>query len=212
MVRRRSVSSGSGSPDETETLSSEHPVAARAQAHTSRPRQRRDCFIFCSEDANVGPGRMAPARSCRRKDTKNSAPRRPRRPLSSPRSDSGPFSAQPQTALRPTTPDHPTGRGQPSFLLSTTRRRPLAKLRPATLRPTFRRPAASHRPSAALLPAADPSPSRCRTAARRANAARTCFCLFLRAACTIFVALPGPHLARPLHGRPGAGHKPLSPA
>ena len=134
------------------------------------------------------------------------------RPLSSPRSDSGPFSARPQTALRPTTPDHPTGRGQPSFLLPTTRRRPLAKLRPATLRPTFRRPAASHRPSAALLPAADPSPSRCRTAARRANAARTCFCLFLRAACTIFVALPGPHLARPLHGRPGAGHKPLSPA
>ncbi len=129
-----------------------------------------------------------------------------------PRSDSGPFSARPQTALRPTTPDHPTGRGQPSFLLPTTRRRPLAKLRPATLRPTFRRPAASHRPSAALLPAADPSPSRCRTAARRANAARTCFCLFLRAACTIFVALPGPHLARPLHGRPGAGHKPLSPA
>ena len=80
------------------------------------------------------------------------------------------------------------------------------------LRPTFRRPAASHRPSAALLPAADPSPSRCRTAARRANVARTCFCLFLRAACTIFVALPGLHLARPLHGRPGAGHKPLSPA
>ena len=109
-------------------------------------------------------------------------------------------------------PDHPTGRGRPSFLLPTTRRRPLAKLRPATLRPTFRRPAASHRPSAALLPAADPSPSRCRTAARRANVARTCFCLFLRAACTIFVALPGPHLARPLHGRPGAGHKPLSPA
>ena len=78
--------------------------------------------------------------------------------------------------------------------------------------PTLRRPAASHRPSAAPRPAADPSPSRSRPAARRANAARTCFCLFLRAACTIFVALPGPHLARPLHGRPGAGHKPLSPA
>ena len=116
-----------------------------------------------------------------------------------------------QPSARPF-PDHPTGRGRPFFLLPTTRRRPLAKLRPATLRPTFRRPAASHRPSAAPLPAADPSPSRCRTAARRANAARTCFCLFLRAACTIFVALPGPHLARPLHGRPGAGHKPLSPA
>lgn len=121
------------------------------------------------------------------------------RPLLRPATDSPPTdypgpSDRPRPTLLPPDADPPAHRG------------------PFPLRPTFRRPAASHRPSAALLPAADPSPSRCRTAARRANAARTCFCLFLRAACTIFVALPGPHLARPLHGRPGAGHKPLSPA
>ena len=121
------------------------------------------------------------------------------RPLLRPATDSPPTdypgpSDRPRPTLLPPDADPPAHRG------------------PFPLRLTFRRPAASHRPSAALLPAADPSPSRCRTAARRANAARTCFCLFLRAACTIFVALPGPHLARPLHGRPGAGHKPLSPA
>lgn len=126
-----------------------------------------------------------------------------------PRSDSGPFSARPQTALRAAVPG-PSDRPRPTLLPPDAD--PPAHRGPFPLRPTFRRPAASHRPSAALLPAADPSPSRCRTAARRANAARTCFCLFLRAACTIFVALPGPHLARPLLGRPGAGHKPLSPA
>ncbi len=120
-----------------------------------------------------------------------------------------PFSARSQTALRAAVPG-PSDRPRPTLLPPDAD--PPAHRGPFPLRPTFRRPAASHRPSAALLPAADPSPSRCRTAARRANAARTCFCLFLRAACTIFVALPGPHLARPLHGRPGAGHKPLSPA
>ena len=89
---------------------------------------------------------MAPARTraklqAERYEKFRSPPRL--RPLSSPRSDSGPFSARPQTALRPTTPDHPTGRGRPSFLLPTTRPHTAAR-------------SLSVRPSAAPLPATDP--------------------------------------------------------